>query len=76
MADSNRRQPPLASDRLPHRMYTVPEWAELNSLGVRTAKRILASGNGPKITQLSERRVGIREDHNAEWQAARVRDRA
>lgn len=77
MSDSNRSQRPLASKRLPHRILTLRQWAELNSLGVRTAKRIIAAGDGPKITQLSDRRIGIREDHNREWQDSRVRrDRA
>jgi predicted DNA-binding transcriptional regulator AlpA len=77
MSDSNRRQRPLASERVPHRVrvLTLRQWAELNSLGVRTAKRIIASGNGPKITQLSDRRIGIQERHNEEWLASRVRDR-
>jgi hypothetical protein len=75
MSVSNRRQRPLASE--PRRILTLREWAELNSLGLTNAKQIIASGNGPKITQLSARRIGIREDHAAEWQAARVRqDRA
>ena len=75
MSDSNRRQRPLASEHL-HRILTVQEWAKINSLGLRSAKRIIAAGDGPKITQLSTRRVGIREDHAVEWQNARVRERA
>jgi hypothetical protein len=74
MSDSNRRQRPLASE--PRRILTLREWAALNSLGLTNAKQIIASGEGPKVTQLSKRRIGIREDHAAEWQAARVRDRA
>ena len=49
--------------------------AELNSLGYRTAQRIIASGNGPKVVQLGDRRIGITEAHNREWQASRVRER-
>jgi predicted DNA-binding transcriptional regulator AlpA len=77
MTDSNRRQRPLASERVPNRVLTLRQWAELNTLSERTARHIIASGNGPKVTQLSGRRIGIREDHNAEWLDSRVRqDRA
>jgi len=52
---------------------TLRQWADLNSLGYSSARRILASGQGPKITQLSERRIGIRVADNDKWQATRVR---
>jgi hypothetical protein len=55
---------------------TFREWCELNSFSEDTGRRLLARGDGPQITQLSDRRQGIREDHNAEWQDRRIRDRA
>jgi predicted DNA-binding transcriptional regulator AlpA len=73
MLDSNKRQRPLASEYRSRRILTLQQWAELNSLSYFTAKRLIAKGDGPKVTQLSQRRIGIREDHNDEWQAARVR---
>jgi predicted DNA-binding transcriptional regulator AlpA len=63
-------------ERHPHRVLTLREWAKLNSIGYRTAHRLIASGKGPRLTQLSDRRVGVREVDNAAWQASRVRDRA
>jgi predicted site-specific integrase-resolvase len=54
-------------------MLSRRQWAEINGIGLRTADRILASGDGPVVTQLTDRRIGIREDHNAAWQAARIR---
>jgi hypothetical protein len=55
------------------RVLTFKEWCKLNGFSERTGLRILNSGDGPKITQLSARRIGIREDHNAEWQERCVR---
>ena len=75
MSIHDQRQPPLASVSSPDRVLTLRQWAELNSLGYRTAQRIIASGNGPKVVQLGDRRIGITEAHNREWLASRVRER-
>ena len=40
------------------------EWCQLNGIGERTGRRILKSGNGPAVVQLSERRIGIRLGDN------------
>jgi predicted DNA-binding transcriptional regulator AlpA len=48
----------------------------LNSIGRNTGKRLIATGDGPAIVQLSPRRIGIRESDAAAWQAARIRGRA
>jgi predicted DNA-binding transcriptional regulator AlpA len=61
------------SETRSNRVLTLRQWAEINSLGYRTAQRILASGDGPKVIQLGERRIGITEAHNTEWQSSRVR---
>ena len=45
----------------------------MNGISERTGRRILASGDGPKTLQLSERRIGIRESDNAAWQESRIR---
>jgi len=55
------------------RVLTIPQWAALNGLSYWTAKRLLRAGKGPKITQISDRRVGITVGNNARWQAARER---
>jgi len=49
------------------RVLTFVQWCEKNGLSERTGRRILKSGHGPKITRLSERRFGIRTDHDLEW---------
>jgi hypothetical protein len=59
--------------RAPLRVLTIKQWAAKNSLSERHARRILKSGHGPKVTWLSERRCGIREDHDLEWLESRVR---
>jgi hypothetical protein len=55
------------------RVLTFAEWCEINAFSQSTGRRIINSGDGPKITQLSANRIGVREDHNAEWQDGRVR---
>jgi predicted DNA-binding transcriptional regulator AlpA len=57
----------------PKRILKFKEWCALNGISQDLGHRLLRSGKGPKITQLSDRRIGVREDHAAEWQAARVR---
>ena len=57
----------------PNQVLTIREWAALNNIGLRTAMRLLASGNGPVVTQLTEKRIGITVANNAKWQASRAR---
>jgi hypothetical protein len=55
------------------KVLTFAEWCALNKIGKRTGRRILTSGGGPVVTQLSERRIGITVGNNRRWQAARAR---
>jgi hypothetical protein len=55
------------------KVLTFAEWCKLNRIGQRTGRRIIRSGNGPVVTQLSERRIGITVGNNRRWQAARAR---
>ena len=55
------------------KVLTFAEWCELNRLGKRTGRRIIRSGNGPVVTQLSERRIGITVGNNRRWQESRAR---
>jgi hypothetical protein len=57
----------------PNQVLTFFEWCQLNRISTRTGRRILASGSGPSVTQLSTHRVGITIANNAKWQAARER---
>jgi predicted site-specific integrase-resolvase len=54
------------------RVFKFKEWCEINGFSQDTGRRIIAAGK-VKVTQLSDHRIGIRDDHNAEYQAACVR---
>ena len=53
------------------RVLTFREWCEVNRFSPATGRRIIASGNGPTVTHLSTRRIGIRVGHNRQWLDAR-----
>lgn len=48
-------------------LMTFEEWCARNNFSRVTGWRIMKSGTGPKITRITARRIGIREDHHAEW---------
>jgi hypothetical protein len=56
-----------------YKVLTVDEWCRWNGFSNATGKRVLKSGNGPKVIQLSSKRIGIRVLDNAEWQDHRAR---
>jgi hypothetical protein len=65
---------PLAATTLhDNQVLSFFEWAQLNKFSERTGRRILKSGNGPPVVQLSARRIGITIRANREWQEARAR---
>jgi hypothetical protein len=56
-----------------HQVLKFVDWCRLNGISPATGRRILKSGKGPIVTQLSARRIGITIGANAEWQASRAR---
>jgi hypothetical protein len=48
------------------------EWIELRGIGVSTAERLEKAGK-VKVTYLSPRRKGVREDHDREYLEACLR---
>ena len=52
-------------------VLSVRAWAAVASIGYSTAKKILASGNGPKKTRLSAGRIGITVSAHKRWLAER-----
>jgi hypothetical protein len=60
---------PLGHDQV----LTFKQWIELNSISARNGRRILASGEGPRVVRLSARRIGVRVGANREWQQSRER---
>ena len=68
-----RRESDPAHDReIGLNQYRVLSFA-LNGISPATGRRILKSDEGPAITRLSPRRIGITLANNAAWQAARSR---
>jgi hypothetical protein len=59
-----------------HRVLSFRQWCELNSISLSTGRRILASGSGPEVTQLSARRIGITNRSNRAWLESRAREGA
>jgi hypothetical protein len=56
-----------------YRVLSFRQWCELNGLSPATGRRILAGANGPVVTQLSERRIGVTIAANRHWQESRAR---
>jgi hypothetical protein len=57
-------------------VLTIREWSALNGFSERQGKSILASGDGPVVTRISDRRIGISRRNNREWQERRAERRA
>jgi hypothetical protein len=55
------------------RVMTLAQWCEVNGFSWWTGQRLVKAGKGPKILQLSPRRIGITVAANREWQQARER---
>jgi predicted DNA-binding transcriptional regulator AlpA len=56
------------------RVISLAEWAKLACISPRTARDVIARGDGPKVVQLSNKRIGIRVCDHREWLAARTRN--
>ena len=63
---------PLATSH-PNQILTFHEWCRLNRISVRTGRRIIERGEGPIVTQLSTKRIGVSVANNAAWQASKAR---
>src|SRR5262249_20693134 len=59
----------LADDQV----LSFHEWCALNRISERTGRRILNGSDGPAVTLLSARRVGVTVRANHEWQQSRAR---
>jgi hypothetical protein len=72
-APAAKPAPALPAIMTGDQVLTVRQWAALNAISYRTARRILDAGEGPRILQLTAGRIGIRVRDNAAWQEARAR---
>jgi hypothetical protein len=52
-------------------VLTFAQFCVINGLSERTGRRILAGDDGPKIIQLSDRRIGVSMRANRAWQKSR-----
>ena len=59
----------LADDQV----LSFPEWCSLNRISERTGRRLLNGPDGPTVTMLSARRVGVTVRANRAWQQSRER---
>jgi predicted DNA-binding transcriptional regulator AlpA len=56
----------------PDRVYSLAFIADLAGISLATLRRLIRAGDGPQLTRISERRVGIRGRHGTAWLDARV----
>jgi hypothetical protein len=73
--DSDRHQRQRALAPLPDddQVLTFLEWCDVNAISKRTGQRILQSKDGPTVTMLSARRIGITRRADRVWKASRAR---
>jgi hypothetical protein len=64
----------MRDDYYPDDDEVIPlsRWAEINSLSIKTAKRLIAAGDAPEMIRLSPNRVGITRRADREWKRRRV----
>jgi hypothetical protein len=65
-------------ERRPQRhivVYPFLDWCKMRGISVATGRRLAAAGR-VKLTQLSERRIGVRSDHDQEYLDNCLRDSA
>jgi hypothetical protein len=66
--EAERRQRLHAtSHRTSQKILSFRQWCELNSISEATGRRLIKAGK-VRIVRLSERRIGIGEDDNADFQ--------
>jgi predicted DNA-binding transcriptional regulator AlpA len=71
-ADIGHDDDPLVGLEL-QRILSVKQWCALLGISLATGKRILRSGNGPKVVRISAKRIGIRLADHLRWLEARTR---
>ena len=55
------------------RVLTLPQCAEILGVSKDTLLRLIKKDNGPKITDISDRRIGITVGNLRRWQQSRER---
>jgi hypothetical protein len=70
---NNSEKVSLPAELFDLRVLTLQEIAVAEGTSVATLKRALDAGAGPKLIQLSKRRIGVRLGDYRRWQEQRVR---
>jgi hypothetical protein len=70
-----RRRQRLASlsSAPPFQILTFNEWCAVNGISPRTGRRIISGPDGPVVTQLSAKRIGISIANHLAWLKSRER---
>lgn len=56
-----------------NQILTFFEWCQLNRVSARTGRRIIKGPDGPIVTRLSSKRIGVSVINNRNWQQSRAR---
>jgi predicted DNA-binding transcriptional regulator AlpA len=54
------------------RVLTLAEFASIAGISLVTLRRLIARGDGPAVTKLSIRRLGVRVSHAMAWLDSRT----
>jgi hypothetical protein len=68
-----QQQRPRRALDSPDQILNFKRWCQVNDISPRTGFRILASDDGPTVTQLTAKRIGITVAANRAWQQAHAR---
>jgi hypothetical protein len=68
-AERRQRQRAESHRNKSQRILSFKQWCQLNGISEATGRRLIRAGK-VRVTRLSERRIGIGEDDNADFQAA------
>ena len=68
LREHERRERQRKTSHRSPRILSFKQWCVLNSISEATGRRIIRAGK-VRVTRLSERRIGIGEDDNADFQA-------
>jgi hypothetical protein len=69
--DSRQYRPPYGEDD--YRVMPFKTWCASKDISEPTGRRLLRNGKGPRIVQLSPRRIGVTVKDDREWTEARIR---
>jgi hypothetical protein len=69
--EQDRRRPYERDDD--YRVMRFKVWFDSKGFSVPTGRRLVRSGKGPRIVQLSARTIGVTVKDDREWTEARIR---